>query len=87
MKAPRSAQSARPTDGAKQNRHQKRAQAARLHHMHQQQELERVSFRMSREDAEMWRDYRIFKIAGLLHEWSRLYAARLPVNFRQRPTL
>ena len=50
------------------------------------QTLERLSFRMSKEDAEMWRAYRIFKAAGLLHQWRRIYAARLPINQTRRPT-
>jgi hypothetical protein len=29
--------------------------------------------------AEMWEDYRIFKAAGLLHEWRKKWAAYLPI--------
>ena len=33
---------------------------------------------INRMTAEMWEDYRIFKAAGLLHEWRRKWAAYLP---------
>ena len=46
-------------------------------------EAERRSFRMTNEDAAMWRDYKIFKFAGLLHEWKRLYKARLPAHMHK----
>ena len=32
---------------------------------------------MNRMTAEMWKDYRIFKAAGLLNEWRRKWAAYL----------
>lgn len=47
-------------------------------------EAERRSFRMTNEDAAMWRDYRVFKFAGLLHEWKRIYKARLPQYMHER---
>jgi hypothetical protein len=33
---------------------------------------------INRMTAELWEDYRIFKAAGLLHEWRRKWAAYLP---------
>lgn len=48
------------------------------------EELERLAFRMPDDEAPMWLDYRIFKDAGLLHEWRRLYEAVIPVSFKER---
>lgn len=88
MKAPRLAHGARPTTGAGRRPQPNRAAPAYRQNL---QELERHSFRFSAsDDVEMWRDYRIFKAAGLLSEWRKKWGAILPANFRPphnpRPT-
>ena len=85
MRGPRPAQGGGQTRGA----HQKKepgARRARPAHRREFEELERLAFRMPNDKAEMWRDYRIFKAAGLLHQWKCIYAARLPVNSSRKPT-
>lgn len=87
MRGPRSAQSGGQTTGAqsKEQPGQGRRQQAAAAQAQSFDERERLSFRMPSEQAKMWRDYRIFKAAGLLHQWERIYAAVLPINFRHRP--
>ena len=84
MRGPRPAQGGGQTEGAQKK--QPGARREGLPHHGEAEELERLAFRMPDEKAEMWRDYRIFKAAGLLHQWKRIYAARLPVNSSRKPT-
>jgi len=52
----------------------------------QMEELERLSFRFDQtEDAEMWRDYRVFKAAGLFKEWRKKWVGRVPARYMQPP--
>lgn len=79
MIGPRLAQGGGQTRGAQEK--SKQATGTR-----EAEAFERLSYRMQNEDAAMWRDYRIFKVVGLLHEWRRLYRARIPAHFLHRDT-
>ena len=48
------------------------------------EELERLAFRMPDDEAVIWRDYCLFKAAGHLHGWRRLYEATIPVYVKER---
>lgn len=95
IKAPRSAQSARPTEGAKQTQPQDKKQHTEARKAEQDsralEEAERRAFRLPPKDAlEMWRDYRIFKAAGVLSAWREKWAGMMRPSLRptqQGPSL
>lgn len=95
MRAARLAQGGRPTIGAQPRPRptpQQRPTRPRVvpiaapAYREQMAELERLSFRFDQtENAEMWRDYRIFKAAGLFKAWREKWVGRVPARYLQPP--